>query len=160
MLGAKHEVDVLVEIDDRRGVGHRHVAGSLAARAVEVLVPGIERNGEQGAGLPLEGDAAAGIVPHRGRAAAVEHQDHFLEQLALRRQFLPRRDLAHIAIVRGSRCFVVDEDALAAPPRPRPQLDGVKARHIVRADDVETFGPHPACIGGLLLGRELLRQFL
>src|SRR5258708_992388 len=110
----------------------------MGAGAVEVLVPGVERYREQGAGLPLEGDAVAGIVPHRGRAAAVENQNHLLEQLALRLKLLRRRDLAHIAIVRGSRRFVVDEDTVAAPPWPWLQLDGVKTRDIVRADDVET----------------------
>src|SRR5262249_40886183 len=136
VLGAEYEVDIFVEIDDGRRVGYGDIAGGLAARAVEVLMPRVEGNRKQRACLPLEGDATAGIVPHRSRAAAVEHQDHFLEQLGGRREFLPWRDLTHIAIVRGSRRFVVDEDALAAPPRPRPQLDGVKAWHIVGADDV------------------------
>jgi hypothetical protein len=125
-----------------------------------MLVPGVERDREQGAGLPLEGDAGTGIVPHRGGAAAVEHKDHLLEQLALRRELAGRRDLADIAVVRGPRRLVIDEDAMAAAPRPWLELDGMQARHVMRADDVEPFAAHPTGVGGILLGGEFLRQFL
>ena len=55
VFGVEDEFDVLVEIDHRRRVGHRDVAHRLPAGAVEVLVVAVERNGEQGAFLPLEG---------------------------------------------------------------------------------------------------------
>ena len=84
VVGAEDEIEVLVEIDDDRGIGHRHEARALAARAVEVLMPAVERDRKQRAGLPLEGDALAGVVPHRGRAAAAEDHDSLLEQLPLR----------------------------------------------------------------------------
>ncbi len=156
--GVEDEVDVLVEIDHRRRVGDGDVARRRLARAVEMLVPAVERNGEHGARLPLEGDAAAFVVPHRGRAAAVEHQDHLLEQLALRRELLARRNLADVAVVRGARGLVVDVDAGAAAPRPGLELDGAQIAHVVRADDVEALAAHPAQIGRVLLGGEFLRQ--
>ena len=109
-----------------------------------MLVPAVERDGEQRARLPLEGDALALVVPHRGGAAAVEHQDHLLEQLALRRELLARRDLADVAVVGGARGVVIDVDAGAAAPRPGLQLDGAQVAHIMRADDVETFLAYPA----------------
>ena len=105
------ELDVLIEVDHRRRIGDGDIARGRLTRAVEMLVPAIERNGEHGARLPFEGDAAAFVVPDRGRAAAVEHQDHLLEQLALRREFLARRNLADVAIVRGARRLVIDVDA-------------------------------------------------
>ena len=66
----EHEIDIVIEIDHGRRVGHRDVAHHLLARAVEMLVPAIERDGEDRACLPLEGDASAGIVPHGGGTAA------------------------------------------------------------------------------------------
>ena len=135
-------------------------ARRLLAGAVEVLVPGVERDGEQGAGLPFEGDALAGIVPHAGRAAPIEDQDHLLEELALRLELLARRDLAHVAVVGGARGLVVDEDAAAAAPCPRLQLDRAQVLHVMGADDVEPLVPHPARIGRVLLGRELLGKLV
>src|SRR2546430_14292302 len=76
-------------------------------RAVEMLGPGIERNSEDRPRFPLEADALPGLVPDRGRAAAVEHVDHLLVQLPLRREALAGRDLADIAVVRGTRRVVI-----------------------------------------------------
>ena len=73
---AEDEVDVVVEVDDRRGVGRRDEPRDLGARAVEVLVVGVQRDGEQRARAPLEGDLGAGVVPHLGGAVAGEDQDH------------------------------------------------------------------------------------
>src|SRR6202034_1837116 len=47
VFGVEDEIDVLVEIDDGRRVGDSDIARRLLARAVEVLVMAIERNGEQ-----------------------------------------------------------------------------------------------------------------
>src|SRR2546421_1818845 len=49
-------------------------------------------------------------VPDRGRAAAVEHVDHLLVQLPLRREALAGRNLADIAVVRGTRRVVIQEN--------------------------------------------------
>ena len=154
------EIDVVIHVDDGGRVGHRDIADALLAGAVEMLMPGIERDGEDGAGLPFEGDALAGIVPHAGRAAAVEHQDHLLVQLPLRRELAARRDLADVAVVRGARGLVVDEHALAALARPGFQFDGAQIRHVLRADDVEPFLAHEAQIGRILFGLEFVRQVL
>ena len=105
--------------------------------------------------LPLERDAPAGVVPHRGRPAAVEDVDHLLVQLALRRQLLARRDLAHVAVVRRPRRIVIQEHAAAAAPRPRLQFDRVQIRHVERADDVQPFRLHPPRVRRVLLGGEL-----
>src|SRR5262245_63997196 len=127
-----------------RITGDVYVARLRLAGAIEVLMPAIERNGEHRARLPLEGDAPALVVPHGGGAAAVEHQNHFLEQLSLRLKLLAGRDLADITVVGGARRLVIDVDAGAAAPRPGLELDGAQVAHIVRADDVETFAAHPA----------------
>ena len=125
-----------------------------------MLVPAIERDGEDRAGLPLEGDARAGIVPHRGRAAAVEDHDHLLVEMMLRRELLPRRDLADVAVVGIARVLVVDDDAFGVAPRPRLQIDGAQIWDVLRVDDVEALVAHEAHIGRILLGPKLVRQFL
>src|ERR1700689_4266964 len=70
VFGVEDEIEVFVEIDDRWRVGDGDVARGVLAGAVEMLVMAVERDGEQRPWAPLEGDARAGIVPHRGRAAA------------------------------------------------------------------------------------------
>ena len=53
------EVEVAERVDDHRRVGHGDVARGLAAGAVEVLVPGVQRDREDRARLPLERDPRA-----------------------------------------------------------------------------------------------------
>ena len=158
--GVEHELGLVVEVDHRRHVRRRHEPGRHRAGAVEVLVPGVQRNGEHRARPPLEGDLLAGVVPHRGGPVPGQHQDHLLEQLSLRRQLLACRDLAHVAVVGGPRCFVVDEHAAPAAACPRLQLDGVEIGHIVGADDVEALAADPPHVRRVLLGGELLRQIV
>ena len=55
-----------------------------------MLVPAVQRDREQRARLPLEGDALAFVVPDRGGAAALESQDHLLKQLPVRLELLAR----------------------------------------------------------------------
>ena len=160
VIAVEDEVEVAERVDDHRRIGHRDVARRLRARAVEVLVPAVERDGEDRARLPLEAHAVAGVVPDRGRAAPVEHVDHLLEELALRREALAGRDLADVAVVRGARGVVVEEHALAAAPRPGLELDGVQVLDVEGADDVQPLVAHPAGVGRLLLGRELFRELL
>src|SRR5439155_20382784 len=101
-----------------RRIGDGAVERRRRPGAVEALVPAVERDGEHRARLPLEGDATALVVPHRGRAAAVEHQDHLLEQLPLRLELLAGRYFAHVAVVGGARRLMIDVDAAAAAPCP------------------------------------------
>src|SRR3954463_7350446 len=124
-----------------------------------MLVPAIQWDAEQGARLPFEGDALTGRIPDRRRAAAIQYKNHFLEQVAHRREALAGRNFAHITVVRGARCLVIDEHSVAATSRPRLELDRAQARNVVRADDVEPLPAHPAQIRRVLLGREFLREF-
>src|SRR5258706_4508918 len=102
VLVVNQEFNFLREIASGRPLGTRHKSRCILARAVEMLVPGIERNGKQRARLPFESNALAGVVPDRGRTAAFEYIDHFLKQLSLRRQTFAWRNLADVAIVRGA----------------------------------------------------------
>jgi hypothetical protein len=64
------ELDVVIEIDHRGEIRHRQETDHVLARAVEMLIKTIERDGEDRSGLPFEGHARSSIVPHRRRAAA------------------------------------------------------------------------------------------
>src|SRR5262249_20969814 len=110
--------------------------------------------------LPFEGHARAGVVPDRGRAAPVQDVDHFFEQLAVRIELAARRDFADIAIVAGARSIVVEKDRTAAAGRPGLELSGAQVGHVVAAPHLEQLLAHPAQIGGVLLGLELLRQVI
>src|SRR5690349_12448956 len=157
-LMAEHEVNILVEIDHDRCIGHRYKARRRLAGTVEMLVPAIERNAEDRARLPLEGHARAGVVPHRGRAASIHNVDHLLEQLAVWIELAARRDLADIAVVAGARRIMVEKDCAAAAAGPGLEVDGAQIAYIMGAAHIEPFLAHPSQIGGVLLGLELLRQ--
>ena len=156
----EHEIDVVVEVDDRGRIGNGDITHRFLARSVEVLVPAIERDGEDRARLPFEGDAGTGVVPHGGRTAAGQDQDHLFEQMMLRLELAARRDLADVAVVGGARGLVVDEHALAALARPRLQFGGAQVRHVLCADDVEPLAAHEAQIGRILFGLEFVRELL
>src|SRR5215510_5628804 len=125
-----------------------------------MLVPAVERDREHGARLPLEGDALARVIPDAGRATTLQDQDHLLVELALRRELLAGRDRTDVAVVRGARRVMVDENAGAAAPRPGLELDRAQVCHVLRADDFEPLLPHPAQVGRVLLGGELLGEFV
>ena len=59
------EFGLLEDVDQRRQVGDRDEARRLGARAVEMLVMGVERNTEDRAGPPFEAGLVARVVPHR-----------------------------------------------------------------------------------------------
>src|SRR5579883_1266830 len=127
VVATENVIDVLVKIDHRRRIGDRHIPRRLLSGAVEMLMPSVERNGEQRPRLPLEGDALALVVPHGGRAAAVENEDHLLVELPMRLELLAGRNLHHVAVVGDARSVVVDEDRIAAAPRPWLELNGAQS---------------------------------
>src|SRR5262245_715963 len=156
----EHEIDVFVQIDHDRRIGHRHEARGRLAGPVEMLMPAVERDAEDRARLPFEGHARTGIVPDRGRAAPVQDVDHLLEQLAVRIELATRRDLADIAVVAGARGIVVEKDRAAAAALPGLEVDGAQVTHIVGAAHLKPLLAHPAQVGGVLLGLELRRQII
>ena len=137
MLGVEQKVGVFVDVHQRRHVGHRDKTRRLRARAVKMLMMGIERDAKNGSGAPLEAGLGATVIPHGGRPTTRQHQDGFLEQLAMRVQLAARRDLHDIAVIGRARGVVVDEDRVAATARPGLHVDLVKARHINTVDDIQ-----------------------
>src|SRR6185436_2697036 len=81
----------------KRSLKSRFVLKTKSTSPKALMITGALVTATKRARLPLELDALAGIVPDRGRAAAVEDVDHLLVELALRREALAGRDLAHVA---------------------------------------------------------------
>ena len=92
----------------------------------------------------------------RCRAAARQDHDHLLVQHPLGAELLCRRDLAHVAVVRGARRIVVEVNALALAPGPWLQLHRIEVLDVERVDDVEAFLADPGEIRRVFLAGELL----
>src|SRR5207244_2089327 len=63
------EIRIVKKVHDEGQVGDRQISCRLGAAAVEVLVPGVERNREEAAALPFEAVLFSVALPD-GRGAA------------------------------------------------------------------------------------------
>ena len=99
-IGVENKARVAKGVDDDRPIRHRNKTRGVFARAIEMLMHGVEWDGEDGPRLPLKTEPLASAVPHRGAAPAIQHVDHFFKELALRRELLAGRDFTHVAVVR------------------------------------------------------------
>src|ERR1035437_4157572 len=84
-----------------------------------MLMPHVQRRREEAARTPFEGLLALLVQPDGGGAAAADHVDELLKEMALRRGALARGDLADIRIVDAAGAFQIDEDAVHALSGPR-----------------------------------------
>ena len=115
-------VEVPVAVDDDVGVGQRDHPHRLPPLGVEVLEPGVERDGEQASPLPFQRVLPAALVPKGGGALAGQDEHRLLEQVALRPEFPARRDLLYHRVAGAAGAVEVDERSLAAGARPVAQL--------------------------------------
>src|SRR5688572_15282245 len=60
----KNKIGIVEKVHHQRSIGDGEVTRRLRAAAVEVLVPGVERNGEEAAGLPFERTFLAIALPY------------------------------------------------------------------------------------------------
>ena len=78
-----------------RRVGHGNVPRRLCAAAIEVLVRGVERDGEEAPGMPLEGLLLLLTVPDGGSAGARDYINGKLIHVMLCFGLASRLDLDH-----------------------------------------------------------------
>ena len=154
----EYEFGFFEDVHDRRQVRDRDEPYRFPTRAVEMLVPGVHRNGEQRSRLPLERGTLPGVVPDHGGPAPGKNHDHLFVELALLGQLAAGFDLADIAVIGRSRGVVVDVDGAAVASRPWLQFDGIQVRDKDPVDDVESFVPDPARVWRVFFLRELLRH--
>jgi hypothetical protein len=156
---------------DQGRIGDGQIAGRPVAATVEVTVPGVQRNREEAARLPLERDLLTLVIPDLGRAVALQDVDHLLEELAAWVGRLAGWDLTDVGVIRATRAVEVDVGAEPAPARPGPHLDGPQILHAEAADDGDTLVPlerlvsvdllhHPKEIGRRGLGYHGLASFV
>jgi hypothetical protein len=131
----KNKVRVVEKIHHERSVGHGEVASGLRAAAIEVLVPGIERNGEEASGLPFERMLPSLALPYGRRPSAAGDINHFLVEMPLRFEFSAGRDFTDI----GVRCLTgtIEANEAAATPLqfPRRNFELFYVRDMKSADD-------------------------
>src|SRR5262249_45801676 len=113
-------------------------------------VPGIDRNREQRALLPLEDMAlAVGVEPYLGGAAALHHQVDFLVQMLFGIESAGPRHLADVAAPFAFGAVQLDVCALAARPRPRGERQVLRLAHADIAEDGDAFRLHEQVVGRL-----------
>src|SRR5581483_4096894 len=123
--------------------GHGQKAGGLAAGAVEMLVPGVERNGEQAARGPLERLLLLPLVPYGGAATAGKDVGELFIQVPLRSELFPRRNFAHVGGVELAGTVELDLHGVAAGASPVFQGHGVDVVHLPAAEEVQALARYP-----------------
>ena len=111
------------DIHDHRQVGRRDQQRALAARAVEVAMPGVERNREQAFRAPFEGSLGAVREFDLRRAGAFEHVDHVFVKVLLGQRRLARPDVEDEHVGEVAASLQMDSCTLYAITRPRLRLD-------------------------------------
>ncbi len=134
-----------------------------------MLIPGVERQSEEAALLPLEGLLGTLLIPNRRAAPASENIMQVLVQMVHRIQLLARRDLAHVGAGRAFRPFHIDERAAAARSIPRFNFDLSEVLHKKGFHDRNSLAELPLVVVGNVihhvvdlgcgLGHNLLQNF-
>src|SRR5262249_23648636 len=107
----------------------------------------VERDGEQRAGLPLEGvTPVLPFLPDLRRSAAFDHEHDLLVEMPLLVERTGRRNLDHVAAPQA--LGAVELDVAAAPAEPPPWRDrqALHAPHADAAIDRDALGLHEAVV--------------
>src|SRR5262249_20836872 len=130
---AKHErvfenkLVIVERIDHPRCAGHGDVARGFLTGGVVVFMPGIHRDREITAFLPFESLLAARINPYRGSPLTLEYIHGLFEQMPVRFERLPGRDLGDVRIIESSLAFQIQKCRQSLAARfPRTQLEIIK----------------------------------
>ena len=144
---AHHEIHVVEDVVDQRRVGDPEELRLPVARAVEMLVGGVHRDGEQAALLPLEALPLAVALPQGGGATAGQHVDELVVDVLLRVEALPRGNRHHEGVIEVPGSFQVDVDAVAALAVPPLHGHVLEVLDEVAPDHVHALGLDPAVVG-------------
>src|SRR6266498_4860348 len=80
----ENKIHIVEQVHHETAIGHGEISRRLAAAGVEMLIVSVDGNSEQAARSPLEGVLLAVLLPHRSRAIAFGHVDHFFIEMFLR----------------------------------------------------------------------------
>ncbi len=112
------EIGATEQIENQWRRGHRQQPRFLVPLAVKMLIPGVERHGEQAAGLPLERLLGAILLPDSRRAAPGENVDQRFVDMALRIEAFTRRDADDVSVVHVAGAVEHDAHTVAADAIP------------------------------------------
>src|SRR4029453_326367 len=121
--GVKNKVGIMKEVeDDRHGVDGEK-SSRLVPLAIEVLVRGVERQGEQTTVLPFKGLLRSFVVPNSRRPASFENKNQVFIKMSLGVCVFARSYLQNVSTGCSLRAFHVDESAVATGSIPRFQFN-------------------------------------
>src|SRR4030095_15219545 len=121
--GVENEVGILKEVEDARQAFNGEKSSRLVPLAIEVLVRGVERQGEQAPVLPFKGLLRSFVVPNSRRTASLENKNQVFIKMSLGVCLFARSYLQNVSTGCSLRAFHVDESAVAAGSIPRFQCD-------------------------------------
>ena len=133
-IGVEHEALVMEGVHHQRQVGGGNEERALAPAAVEVAMPGVERDREQAARAPFEALLAAVGEFDLGRAGAFEDADHVLVEVALRRGRAARRQVEHEHVGEVAAALEMHRRRFDAGARPHRGLDLEEVDAVVLGD--------------------------
>src|SRR4029078_9558107 len=119
----EYEGFVVKQVEHEREIVGGGKARALTPARIEVLIAGVERQGEQALGSPFEAVLAAVAGLDRGVAVTGQHVDDLFEQMLLRRRLRARREIEHEDRDKIAAALEVDEAAIHAEARPRRGRD-------------------------------------
>src|SRR5499433_719889 len=148
------KVWVAVELKGNRLAREREIAAGLRATGIEVLVPGVQWNGEGAAAFPLEGAFGRTLIPDGSGATTGSDGDDLFIELALGFCLLAGIDFTDI----GIRHHLIRESAnrpFTVFAFPITQGFGSHVTHESAADDGNTFGLDPSFVWTVFVHHEL-----
>lgn len=84
VAGVEDKLRVAVKLEGNRCAGQGHVSRRLAPAGVKMLMPGVQRNGEDASPFPLESPLRVAVIPNRRCASAGGDQNNLFIELPLR----------------------------------------------------------------------------
>jgi hypothetical protein len=119
----ENKIGVMKQVEDNRHAIDGKEASGLAPLAVEVLIPGVERQRKKASLMPFEGLLRSLVIPNGGRAPPFENINHIFIEMLLGIQALPRGNLAHVSARRSFSTLHIDEGTVSSDSVPRFQLN-------------------------------------
>src|ERR687892_2653361 len=92
----ENKIGAMKEVKNNRHAVDGEKSRGFVPRAVEMLVPRVERQREETSLLPLERLLGAFIIPDGRRAAPFKNVDHIFIKMSLRIEVLARRNFTNV----------------------------------------------------------------
>jgi hypothetical protein len=147
----EHEIGAVEQIEDGWHVGRRIETNRLGPARVVVLVPGVQRDGENAVLVPLKGLLGPTLLPDRRGASALGNIEDLLIHVLFGIEGAARWDFGQIAdgpLVCDGSLFhrvmgQVEQRRIHAGARPGGEWLGVNVKNGMRGDYLKFLTSHP-----------------